>query len=462
MARTRNSGKDFTRLLEDSPLPVYALDDTRHIVYCNAACAAWVGVEAEMLVGQECVYQVPDATDPALLAAARLCPPPTVFAGQTQSAQVSALGAGGVLKFRSGTFFPLSDGHDGSAAVMALLQGHDEAPATADTRSAGASESSAQLHDLVARFRAGLERRYRPDSLIGIHPAVARVRAQIDIAARTGACTLVVGPVGVGKDHVARAIHYSAGGDGNLVSLACAVLEPPLMQSTLRALVARNAAADCLAGTLLLNDVAALARDVQAELLTMIQQDRLRMRVVATERQDLSAAVAAGDFLPELACTLSTLQIELPALAQRIQDLPLLAQAFLEECNQAGKHQLAGFTPEALDALAGYAWPGNLDELAAVVRAAHASAQVGEVTVRDLPRQIHLAGQAMRHPAPTSEAISLDEFLGRVERELIERALRRAKGNKSKAAKLLGMTRPKLYRRLVQLGMEAADETTGS
>jgi DNA-binding NtrC family response regulator len=144
-------------------------------------------------------------------------------------------------------------------------------------------------------------------------------------------------------------------------------------------------------------------------------------------------------------------------LCRRSEDVPPLAQLFLEEANAGAIKQVGGFSPEALDALSAYRWPGNVDELAAMVREAHERAAGGEVTVKHLPKRIHLAADAAAHPPRVDEPIVLEEFLARVEKELIARALRRAKGNKSKAARLLGLTRPRLYRRLVQLGLEPPD-----
>jgi DNA-binding NtrC family response regulator len=144
----------------------------------------------------------------------------------------------------------------------------------------------------------------------------------------------------------------------------------------------------------------------------------------------------------------------MPPLAERTVDLPLLGQALLEGINAAGNKQVGGFTPEALDLLAGYAWPGNCDELTAVVAESHARAAGTEIGPRDLPKRLHLAADASHAPPRVTEPIHLEEFLARTERELIERALGRAKGNKSRAAKLLGLTRPRLYRRMVQLGLE--------
>jgi DNA-binding NtrC family response regulator len=302
--------------------------------------------------------------------------------------------------------------------------------------------------------------RFRPDSLIGNSPAIRRARAQIELARSVGTSVLILGPRGSGKDHVAKAIHYGRSEFGDLMPLACDVLETNLLRSTLRALALKSeVTAKETLGTLLLGDVDCMPLEVQADLYELLRADLLKMRVLATAARPLTTPISEGKFSLELACTLSTITIELPPLAERIEDLPLLAQAFLEEVNAGATKQVGGFSPEALDRLASYAWPGNVDELAEMVRQSHERAQGGEVAARDLPNQIQWAADAASYPPRKDETIVLEEFLARVEKELITRAMRRAKGNKSKAAKLLGLTRPRLYRRLIQLGMEQPAES---
>jgi DNA-binding NtrC family response regulator len=207
-------------------------------------------------------------------------------------------------------------------------------------------------------------------------------------------------------------------------------------------------------GTLLLNDADQLPREVQDEMARTLSAKSFPLRVIATSRQALGSLAAQGRYREPLASLLSTIVIELPPLAERRADLPLLAQILLEEVNSRGSKQLAGFSSEALDCLDAYSWPGNCDELAQMVAEAHQRAEGPYVESTDLPERIHLAAYAAAHPARIEESIVLDEFLGRIERELVSRALAQAKGNKTKAAKLLGMTRPRLYRRLVHLGLE--------
>ena len=181
-----------------------------------------------------------------------------------------------------------------------------------------------------------------------------------------------------------------------------------------------------------------------------------QLRLIAAAEQPLGELARRGRYREDLAGVLSTITIELPPLAERREDLPLLAQVFLEEANAGSGKQLVGFSPEALDRLDAYAWPGNIDELAQMVAERCRQAAGPEVQPDDLPERLRWVAEAATRPQRKEETIVLDEFLGRIERELIRRALARAKGNKARAARLLGLTRPRLYRRMVQLGLEGA------
>jgi DNA-binding NtrC family response regulator len=456
MSRVRTTATDLASLLDEGAVPLYVLDENRRIIFCNAACAAWVGLAAEQLIGQQCNYHAPPAEPGPAATAVGLCPPPKVFSGHAQKGTVSCLRPDGRLVHRCGHFLPLADGQDESAPVIAMLEASDcpseERP---DERRA-----EAYLHEQVRRFRQQTAGRFAPQSLIGNNPLIVRARLQIELAARSGAGVLILGSAGSGKDHAAKAIHYCQAEPGLLVPLDCAVLETNVLRSALRSLCVRSASRPS-GGTVVLEEVDLMPREAQEDLVEMIAGGTLRMRVIATSSHGLDERVADGQFLPELACALSTLVIEMPPLCGRLDDLPLLAQAILEETNAASYRQIAGFTAEALDQLAAYPWPGNIDELAAVVRETHEHAQGCEITAHDLPRQIHWGADAASHPTRTDESIVLAEFLARVEKELITRAMHRAKGNKSKAARLLGLTRPRLYRRLVQLGFEEHEPKGG-
>lgn len=165
---------------------------------------------------------------------------------------------------------------------------------------------------------------------------------------------------------------------------------------------------------------------------------------------------------PQVAAALATLVIDLPPLRERWQDLPLLVQWMIEDQNARGDKQVAGMSLEALDRLTDYGWPGDVAELSELIRQLHAQVRGPEIAVRDLPKRILLPADVARYAKREDETIVLEEYLGRIERELIDRALARAKGNKTQAARLLGMNRPRFYRRLVQLGYEPPPPATAA
>jgi DNA-binding NtrC family response regulator len=296
---------------------------------------------------------------------------------------------------------------------------------------------------------------------VGVTPASRRIRAQAELAAAGKASVLLVGPAGSGRQHLATTIHYGrdSASAGVLVPVECAILGPELIQSAIQALAVGGSQGNRAArSTLVLNQADQLAPEVQAELVTAFSSRTFAARLVATAEEPLVELVRRGRYREDLAVLLSTITIELPPLAQRRDDLPMLAQAFLEEINARGGKQIAGFTPEALDRIHAYPWPGNLNELVQVVAESHAKAGGTEITARELPERFRLTAEAAARPRRREETIVLDEFIERIERELIRRAMARAKGNKARAARLLGMTRPRLYRRMVQLGLETEGE----
>jgi transcriptional regulator with PAS, ATPase and Fis domain len=445
--KPRASAAALASLFADSERPVYALDDQRRIVYCNPACAQWLGVEPEALLGQVCTYGSP-ADEPA--AGPDLCPPPSALSAETSQHRVSCVGPDGSLRFRRGTFLALGQCVAGAAAMLVVLDvadaPHDQPPLSDDP-------SPAELHEAIRRFRHALADHYRLDRLVGASPAAVRMSSQVALAASTVASVLIVGPRGSGKEHLARAIHYArfSAGDAAIELLDCAVLDEELLGQVLRSLAGRNADQPA---TLLLRAVDRAAPEVQAELAQRWHGAPDAPASIATSERPLAALVAEGAFREDLACWLSTLVIELPPLVERLEDLPLLAQLFVEELNAQGGKQLEGFSPEALDALAGYTWPGNLDELRQFVEEAHEAAVGPLIGPRDLPKRIHLAAAAAARPSRRGEPIDLVATLQGVERELIDQALANAKGNKAKAARLLGLTRPRLLRRLRELGLD--------
>jgi DNA-binding NtrC family response regulator len=470
MSKQRIPITELARLLNAAQPPIYVLDEDLTIVFVNRAALDWLGIE-ESLVGLRCAYHSSAAAVGLDAVAAGLCPPPQVLAGQTIAATVGGTTADGRLIERRARFIPLAAEGDRPFAVLAIADLVDQPPATnvgdgREEQGALADDAgSIALHAQIRRFRQEAAVRYRADRLIGQGPAMALARRQVELAAASQSSVLLVGPLGSGRQHLAAAIHYGAEA-GTFMPLDCSLLGAELLEAVLAAmtkeklLVLDEAAsklgpASSSPGTLLFHRIDELSSDVQLELASLLVRRTPSWRLMATAAEPLVDLARRGKFREDLAAALSTLTIELPPLRQRRDDVPLLAQLFLEDLNAASPRQIAGFTPAALDLLDAQPWPGNLDELAQAVAEAHQRAGGREIDATDLPERLRLTRQAAGQPRRTEETIVLDEYLARVERELIRRALARAKGNKARAARLLGLTRPRLYRRMVLLGLES-------
>lgn len=447
MPPSRASSNELGKLLGAAAEPLYLVAASRRIVFVNDACSQWLGTEAAELVGQECRYTATDLAGPAAVAAA-ICPPPDAFAGTHMWAPMILPGQPNAAP-RQAEFIPISLADETASAVLAIVSVKEsgEAPETD-------ASTATQLHARLQAFRGRLMIRYHVDRLLGDTPAMRRVRSQVKLAAASAVPVSVVGTAGSGREHVGRAIHYGDGRGtaGPLVPLSCSLLDADLLQATLRTLARARSSTERPA-TLLLEEVDRLAGEAQTELFRALASGVVTARVVSTSQEPLTQLANRETFRRDLAFLLSTLIISLPPLAERMADLPQLVQWYVEQANLASAKQIGGCSADALDRLADYGWPGDLTELESVVTEAHKQAQGPLILPHDLPDRLMLANQATARPARMEETIVLGDYLASIEHELILRALKRAKGNKTKAARLLGMTRPRFYRRLVQLGL---------
>ena len=455
MPRKPSLARSLVRWLDAATVPIYLLDAQRRIVYGNAAFSRWVNRPAEDLAGVRCDYHTSIGVSGSIELAAALCPPPEALAGQLPAGTVAATTGEGKLDQRQARYIALPAG-DGKGGLLVVVAAGDAPPG----EQGSASQVAPQwLHAVLQRLRGEMGRRYHISQLIGESDALRRVREQVRIASQACPRVLVVGPPGSGREHVARTIHYAqpAASIGPLVPIDCALVDAEDLQGVLTSLVKRQTEAPTQrpAAALLLS-VDRLRDTAQQELAGFLALPGVEVQTLATSRTPLARLATKGKFRRELAYALSTLTISLPPLRNRAGDVPLLAQFFLEEFNAEGKHQLAGFAPAAIDELVGYEWPENVAELAEVIREACERAHGPQVMPTDLPDRIHTAAGAVAQGSGDQPAIQLDEFLARIEKELIRRALAAARGNKTKAAELLGLNRARLLRRLAQLGLAPA------
>ncbi len=468
---------------------MYAIDAERRVVYCNPALAAWLEIDRNRIVGRLVEYHSEPATeDDEEGSLTDLCPPPQVFAGEAGRGTLSCMVRDGRLLHRRAEFIPLdkaaseasnrkNDELPPAIAVLVILADSDLSPQELAAGMSG-EPTADDFHRTIRKFRRAQANRYSIESLLGNSLAMQKVRAQLAAAAASGANTLIRGRIGSGRGHAARAIHYSTSNDvsANLLPINCQLMSDDLLRRVLERLRHPGSGA-ASRSTLLLENVEQMQPAHQTLLASALREKRLSARIIAT--CSVNAVVYAGGPAPSdttahqqnghaslnvpltidhaLWNVISTITIELPPLTSRLEDLPVLAQYFLESCNHGSAKQVGSFRPDTLDALALYSWPGELNQLREMVAAAHRAATSHEISVGDLPPLLHHASAAARHIRRETERIVLDELLARIEKEAIVRALATTGGNKSEAATLLGMTRPRLYRRLLQLGLVQED-----
>lgn len=454
MASLRVSGvRRLNALLQQAREPVFLIDGDRRLVYVNRAWEELTGFKAEAVAGLECRPHGPSRVGDLDGLGASFCPPPEALAGQAAGGPTLIVHASGERLWRRVEFWPYHDDRGGLLGLLGLVRGPDAG--------AQAPDSEAQrLRAAVQEVRERLHARFGVDALIGDGAGHRRLLAQVDAAAATTVPVLIVGEPGTGKRLVARTIHQRGPRPtAPLVPFDAAALPPEVLE---RELFEANGAPRPRLGlpdgaTVLLGDLLELPRDLQARLAAALEEARVRL--IATTTTEPDAARRDDRLRPDLYYALTGLVIRLGPLRERLDELPLLAQHFLERANLRGDRRRAGFAREALEALLAYDWPGNLRELARVVEAAHGQGAGDLVAAADLPAAIrgHLASAYNPPPMPPP-VTPLDDLLNQLERRLIEQALQRARQNKSRAAELLEISRPRLYRRIRELGIPDVPE----
>ena len=453
MSKLRTTKID--RWLNSTVTPVALVSSRRSVVFLNFGFANLTGWSADDIVGNVCEYRTdaPRGTIEDLLCC--LCPPPEVLDGQRKAVPTYLPIRAGGTKAMMLDFLPLTDA-DGKADSVIVLAREIEQPTSPSQKS-----PVQELHAELAVARTQLRRRFGVTSFIGQSPATRQVLAQIQLACHSAAPVFISGDRGVGKRHVARVIHYEGKfRDAAFVPLDCERLRPRELRNVVLRLLETGAAATqqstvSHAGSVHFLNVHAMPRDIQQIVLERLhQEDALSVRLISSSDCELSQAVDEGDFEQELAYMLTPIAIRIPSLKVRYDEIELLAQSLLEELNHGRNNQFGGFEPEVIEQFREYQWPGNVVELKAVVEEAAEACGAGIVGVQHLPFRFRTGVQAQEiGPTTTPNIVPLDEHLRAVEREHIEYVLQQCRFNKSKAATLLGMTRPKLYRRMESLGI---------
>lgn len=303
----------------------------------------------------------------------------------------------------------------------------------------------------------------------GVSKASSKLQEYIQLAGPTDMSILITGESGTGKEVTARALHAcSKRKDKPFVAVDCGAIARELAASeffghlkgsftgAIDDKVGHFEAAN--GGTLFLDEVGNLSYEHQVQLLRTLQEHTIKrigstreievdVRIIAATNEDLRKAVEKGEFREDLYHRLNEFTIQVPSLRERSEDLPIFAEFFLEQANKSLDKSILGFSEAVMDAFTMYSWPGNLREMRNVVKRAVLLSKKEEVELSGLPPEV-------ADPAPTRverpEDISKEEF----EKDRIISALKRTNFNKSKAAKLLNVTRKTLYNKLNQYNLD--------
>jgi Nif-specific regulatory protein len=346
-------------------------------------------------------------------------------------------------------------------------------------RLALAEGKARRLEERLALLRTELAERFGFDRIIGRSPALREVLSRAARVAPADTTVLIGGESGTGKELVARAIHHaSRRADAPFVAINCAALPETLLESELfghergaftgadRQKPGRFELA--AGGTLFLDEVAELSPAVQAKLLRVLQEHEFErvggtatlkadVRLIAATNRDLERAVEAGKFREDLYYRLNVFTLHLPPLRERGDDVLLLADHFVRTLGlRLGKGD-PGLSRDVREALLAHLWPGNIRELENALERALILSDGGLIT----PTQLGLDRRMPRRPQPAAASgaanapgAPLEHSLPEWERRMIEEALTKARGNKSRAAQILGLTRSQLYTRLKRHGLE--------
>ncbi|MBI5755585.1 MAG: sigma-54-dependent Fis family transcriptional regulator [Nitrospirae bacterium] len=322
------------------------------------------------------------------------------------------------------------------------------------------------------QLRRHLEGRYSYENMIGVSEGIKKVCTLIEKVAETDSTILILGESGTGKELVARTIHYnSLRRNKPLIPINCGAIPESLLESELfghekgaftgasSTRIGRFELAD--GGTVFLDEIGEMSPTLQVKLLRVLQQRefervggvksiKVDVRIIAATNINLEKAVEEGRFREDLYYRLNVIPIVIPPLRERIEDIPLLMEHFLNNFSRSKKRKMEGFSPESMNILLDYAWPGNIRELENLIERVVILKGEGAITPQDLPDKVvnSVRGNSSVFLSLPDSGINLKDVIEEFENNLILQALQKAQGVKNKAAQLLSLNRTTLVEKL--------------
>jgi len=323
------------------------------------------------------------------------------------------------------------------------------------------------LREELKRLRTEVQARDRLHNIIGQSEAMQKVFETVAQVSDLFANVLITGESGTGKELIARAIHFnSSRATGPFVAVNCAAIPETLLESELFGYVRgaftdakkdrRGLFQEATGGILFLDEISEVPLNLQAKLLRALEDKEIRplganqaekvdTRVLSASNRILDDMVRQGTFRPDLYYRLNVIRVELPPLRERSEDIALLVDHFIRKFSDSARRKVTGIQEEALTALKNYSWPGNIRELEHTIERAVLLGRGSTVGIDDLPPQLAACGESA---VVLGAALAKQLTLRDLEREYIGKVLQTTQGNKTEAARILGVDRTTLYRKL--------------
>lgn len=324
-------------------------------------------------------------------------------------------------------------------------------------------------------LRQEVEKKYNFHNIIGKSPQIVSLCEMIKKIAQHKTPVLITGESGTGKELVAKAIHYNSPRSSRIMlAINCSAIPETLLESELfgykkgaftgATLNRKGLFEEASEGSILLDEIGELSPALQVKLLRVLQEGEIRrlgeqhpiyidVRIIAATAKDLSREAHRGTFREDLFYRLNVLNVHIPPLRERAEDIPLLVDHFIQKYNDSGGLHIKGITPPALKMLINYRWPGNVRELENVIERSMVMTDNARIDAQDLPESISRNESDGADEGAETEC-SIKKMEKMMEKKLIRRALERTRGNKSRAARILEISYPALLSKINDYGIE--------
>lgn len=463
-------------LLANAADGLLMVDRSRRVVMFSKGCERITGYGSDEVLGFECkcfdALKCHDEQGRSLAGA--LCPARALFDGSSADSACQRMRIrrkDGEPAWLETNYAVVRDEAGEVEFVLGVMRDIETVKAKEDLL----IQEMSELRERVVELSRQQKSRYGFDNIVSKSPAMEPVFEKIRAALSNSSTVLISGESGTGKEVVARTIHvHGLQSDGPFVPLNCSALPRDLIESELFGHV-RGAFTGATHdhpglfraaenGTLFLDEIGQMPPMTQSKLLRALQDKRVRpvgstdeirvqVRVIAAMNRSPQAAIKDGSLREDLYYRLDVIGLALPRLRDRREDIPLLVESFVEAFNRTGLRQIKEVAPAAWDAMLSHTWPGNIRELSNAVESAFALGEGPVLERRHLPPEV-CGERPTNVPREAGESLLLDPHLNQVEREAIFRALGAAGGQRNKAAKLMGISRSRLYRRMDALGID--------